>query len=63
MYLHKKELKALIGASQRAKISAWLKKNGIPYMIDATGWPVVSESVILSKLGQPTKKEPRINFA
>jgi len=63
MYLHKKELKALIGASQREKIIPWLKQNRIPYLIDATGWPVVSEAVILSKLGQATKKEPRINFA
>ena len=62
-YLHKEQLQELIGAKHRRKIIPWLKENGIPFVFDAYGWPIVAESVLQAKLGQSIKREPRINFA
>ena len=62
-YLTKQDIQTISGAKMRKKIIPWLRSNGIPYIMDATGWPLVAESVLQAKLGAPTKKEPRINFA
>jgi hypothetical protein len=62
-YLHKEELKKLSGAKQRRTVAEWLSAVGIPYINDASGWPLVAESAIHAKLGQPVKQRPRINFA
>lgn len=59
----KERLRQISGARQRGKITDWLSKTGIPFMLDANGWPVVSEAAVSAKLGAPVKIEPRINFA
>lgn len=61
-YLHKKELIALSNAKQKRTLLSWLDDLGIKHIPDADGWPVVAESAIRAKLGEPTKREPRINF-
>ena len=62
-YLTKQDIQTISGAKMRKKIIPWLRSNGIPYIMDATGWPLVAESVLQAKLGATVKKEPRINFA
>lgn len=62
-YLTKEDIQTISGAKTRKKIIPWLRSSGIPYIMDATGWPLVAESVLQAKLGVPIKKEPRINFA
>jgi hypothetical protein len=59
----KAELQKISGAKQRRRIIPWLKEIGVPFIKDADGWPVVAESALNAKLGEPTKNEPRINFA
>ena len=36
-YLAKQEIKSISGAKTRKKIIPWLRSNGIPYIMDATG--------------------------
>lgn len=63
VYLHKDELCKISQAKQRRRLIPWLKKHGVPYIEDADGWPVVAESALNAKLGEPIKHEPSINFA
>lgn len=62
-YLHKKELMAISRAKQKRTLLRWLDSLGIRHIPDAEGWPVAAESAIRAKLGETTKREPRINFA
>ena len=44
-YLTKQEIQTISGAKMRKKIIPWLRSNGIPYIMDATGWPLVAALV------------------
>lgn len=54
---------AISKAKQKRTLLRWLDSLGIRYIPDAEGWPVAAESAIRAKLGETTKREPRINFA
>lgn len=40
----------LTGRATRRGQIRWLRDNGIPYVINAKGWPVVAEQAVLDKL-------------
>jgi hypothetical protein len=41
-FLTHDEVKRLTGRNRRALQVAWLRSQGIPYFVDALGWPVVA---------------------
>ncbi|MCE8050261.1 DUF4224 domain-containing protein [Halomonas daqingensis] len=60
--LSRTELKELTGATRRQKQIDHLIAMGIPYRINADGWPVVLRSAAVSALGgkdTPSKILPR----
>lgn len=60
--LSRTELKELTGASRRRKQIDHLNAMGIPYRINADGWPVVLRSAAISALGgkdSPSKALPK----
>jgi hypothetical protein len=44
------ELKKLTGRPQKSRQIEWLKKEGIPFRVSATGHPVVTWSAVNGKL-------------
>ncbi len=46
LVLSRDEVKALAGTPQRARQSAFLRKNGIRHYLDAHDWPVVLRSSV-----------------
>jgi hypothetical protein len=61
--LTKVRLKEISGAGQRRTLFAWLKANGIAYILDAKGWPIVEHDhyvaahrVVAGKPAAPNRK-------
>jgi hypothetical protein len=48
-FLNAEEIRQLTGRCHRAPQMAVLKENGIPFFVNATGWPVVARSAIEGK--------------
>ncbi|APX94288.1 hypothetical protein BWR19_15850 [Halomonas sp. 1513] len=65
--LSRTELKELTGASQRRKQIDHLRAMGIPYRVNADGWPVVLREAALRALGgrsvDPVPQEATINLS
>lgn len=62
-FLSEDELKVLTGRSFKSKQAAWLRSEGIPFRLSATGHPVVLWSSIDSNNKQPSPAQgwrPRV---
>jgi len=53
LFLDEDELIALTGRRSKSKQIAWLRQQGLPFRINATGHPVVTRSVIEGKSTEP----------
>jgi hypothetical protein len=53
LFLTDDELRQLTGRPQKSRQIAWLRNNGIPFRVNATGHPVVTRSAIDSHQEQP----------
>lgn len=64
--LTREELQVLADMDRPSAICAWLKRNGIPYLEGAKGWPRVARSAVMSRLdpspAAPQTAEPRLRL-
>lgn len=51
------ELRALVGYRQAASIKQWLKNNGIPYLTDKWGRPMVNRLALRQAMGVQVQGE------
>ncbi|KAA3649824.1 MAG: DUF4224 domain-containing protein [Proteobacteria bacterium] len=53
----------LTGLRRPSAVRRWLDRECIPYMVGADGWPRVLQTIIMARLGGPSKapvKEPQL---
>jgi hypothetical protein len=62
MFLTDQELKDLTGYERPKAVRKWLDENGYRYDVAQTGWPRVLRDAVCARLGQPSKREPRLNL-
>lgn len=63
MRLTREQLCELSGRKQRSAVIRWLGSQGMPFVLDADGWPVVAEAVMLARLGgkvQTLRDPPKV---
>lgn len=64
--LTREELQALADVERPTAICAWLRRNGIPYLEGAKGWPRVARSTVMSRLdpspAAPQTREPSLRL-
>jgi hypothetical protein len=51
MFLTRAQIRELTGAATRAKQIDVLKRNGVPFIVNAAGWPVVTVSAVEGRRG------------
>lgn len=54
LFLDDTELAQLTGRRMKSRQIAWLRREGIPFRVSATGHPVVTRAAIDSRQEQPT---------
>jgi hypothetical protein len=62
MFLTRAQLRELTGAATRARQINVLKRNGVPFIVNAAGWPVVTVSAVEGRREAPAPQGwvPRI---
>lgn len=58
MFLTPEETARLTGAKFKKKQIEWLQRNGVKYMLNCLGQPVVLVSTVEKRLGGPTQPAP-----
>lgn len=63
LFLEHDELVALTGRKFKSRQIEWLRQNGVPFRVSATGHPVVTRASILghpSSSGEKPRWTPRV---
>lgn len=64
MFLTRSQVRELTGAATRARQIEVLRRNGVPFVINAAGWPVVTVAAVEGQRGPeavaPAGWQPRI---
>lgn len=53
LFLDDAQLRRMTGRAFKSKQIEWLRDNGVPFWISATGHPVVSKAVVEGRQEQP----------
>jgi len=59
--LSRAELTEWSGYRQRSRVAAWLKQNGVQFLMGADGWPRVRREAAVATPRTLTKSVPNIN--
>lgn len=57
MFLSRDQTRELTGAATRARQIDVLRRNGIPFVVNAAGWPVVTVSAVEGQRGAVTVQQ------
>jgi hypothetical protein len=62
MFLTRSQVRELTGAATRARQIDVLKRNGVPFIVNASGWPVVTVAAVEGRRETPAPQGwvPRI---
>ena len=56
--IEQSELEYIVGYKSPKRIVNWLETNNIPYLISATGKPLVHRNALAYRMGAPTDIKP-----
>lgn len=59
LFLTDDELRQLTGRAFKSRQIAWLKEQGLPFRVNATGHPVVARAVIVGLSSEPPAPQTR----
>lgn len=59
LFLNDEELRQLTGRTLKSRQIAWLKEQGLPFRVNATGHPVVARVVIVGLASEPPSPQKR----
>lgn len=63
LFLTRAQVRELTGTTLRAKQIEVLKRNGVPHIVNAAGWPVVALSAIEGGRREPTQAAAKAAWA
>lgn len=59
LFLSSLELEQLTGRKFKSRQIEWLRQNGVPFRVNATGHPVVTRAIILGQQQSSSAEKPR----
>lgn len=63
MFLSKEDMRQLTGRAQRSPQIEALKRMGVPFYVNATGWAIVARSAVEGRAAAPAAPQPKKAWA